>query len=207
MVAAAGTSHRARKEGNQILAWIPAGPLGRFDAAPTHLTRLVSCLCACIGIYGHRYAAGGWCWYTGLCADTPPSSVPSTQVICKGFGAGTEPKNIAVDEADMSLYDDNEQFDMDKFLKAIADPRHWVVSNLQRRFAALCAMLAIVSAEREPTGLVVVIFSRELDAALEPVMRRLFTRNPNAPALFTLNHTGGSVPGVKCTRHMSAGRP
>jgi hypothetical protein len=133
--------------------------------------------------------------------------VPSTQVICKGFGAGTEPKDVAVDEADMSLHKDNDQFDMDKFLKAIADPSHWVVINLQRRFAALCAMLAIVSAEREPTGLVVAIFSRELDAALEPVKRRLFMRNPNVPALFTLNDTGGLVPAVECTRHMSAGRP
>ncbi len=133
--------------------------------------------------------------------------MPSTQVICKGFGAGTKPKDVAVDEADMSLYEDNLQFDMDNFLKAIADPSHWVVGNLQRRFAALCAMLAIVSAEREPTGLVVAIFSRELDAALGPVMRRLFTQNPNATALLTLNHTSGSVPAVRCPRHMSAGRP
>ena len=133
--------------------------------------------------------------------------MPSTQVVCKDFGAGTEPKDVAVDEADMSLYEDNEEFDMAKFLKAIAEPNHWVVLNLRRRFEALCAMLAIVSAEREPTGLVVVIFSRELDAALEPAMCRLWTQNPNATALFTLNHTGGRVPAVECTRHMSAGRP
>ena len=133
--------------------------------------------------------------------------MPSTQVICKGFGAGTKPKDVAVDEAVMSQYDDNEQFDMDEFLKAITNPSHWVVSNLQRRFAALCAMLAIVNAQREPTGLVVIIFSRELDAALDPVMRRLFTQNPNVTALLTLNHTGGLVPAVRCPRHMSAGRP
>jgi hypothetical protein len=127
--------------------------------------------------------------------------------MCKGFGAGTEPKNVAVDEADMSLYADNEEFDMAKFLKAIADPNHWVVFNLQRRFEALCAMLAIVSAHRQPTGLTILVFGPELEKIAQPVLRQRFTKSPIVPQLFTLDNTGGSVPAGVSPYHMSAGRP
>ena len=128
-------------------------------------------------------------------------------MVCKDFGAGTEPKDVAVDEADMSLYEDNGHFDMAKFLKAIADPNHWVVINFQRRFEALSAMLAIVSAHRQPTGLTILIFGPELEKSVQPVLRQRFTKSQTVSQLFTLDNTGGSVPAGVCPYHMSAGRP
>ena len=58
--------------------------------------------------------------------------MPSTQVVCKDFGAGTEPKDVAVDEADMSLYEDNGHFDMAKFLKAIAKQDQLLLGHFMR---------------------------------------------------------------------------
>ena len=107
----------------------------------------------------------------------------------------------------MSLYEDNEHFDMAKFLKAIADPNHWVVINFQRRFEALSAMLAIVSAHRQPTGLTILIFGPELEKSVQPVLRQRFTKSQTVSQLFTLDNTGGSVPAGVCPYHMSAGRP
>jgi hypothetical protein len=109
-------------------------------------------------------------------------------MICNGLGPKVSPSHVAMLNTVPVLFNANPEFDAQKFSKAMADPAHWVVTNLRTRFDIMCAMLAIISAELPPTS--ITIWGPEVRGAVRPVLNERFAPIEGVPNALALNGTG-----------------
>ena len=131
------------------------------------------------------------------------SVVRSTQIICKGLGPLVKPMHVVMLEAVPVLFEANSEFDQAKFLQVMADRTHWVTKNLAQRFDSLCAMLAVISAGTQPTGLTLTLWGREVRTAVRPVLDARFEPLTGVPDALVLTGTG--ICAVSSPNHPSAG--